>query len=538
VGTLNCEIGSRVGLRVCVALAWLLCCLVAWAAEDDPIALLEQYGAGPDRAHLTAVEDLVCAATSDPKRAVDVELRLLGILQSGASIETKQFVCRQLRLVGSDSSVLFLGRMLNEPKLGHMARQALEAMPSAAASAALRQALHTTRGDLLVGVINSLGERRESTSVSALTAQLDSRDVVAVQAAISALGKIGGEAAFDALRAVAWRFDPALGEGTSISVNLSEDVRRRLDVRYLFDALLMCAERLIDNDRADRAADTFARIYRSTSAPRPQRIAALVGLTRAAPDRAVPLILQLLRGPDPASRAAAANLVGRLPPASAAPIVTLLGTLPTVQQALVIEAVSGCSDRALLFPLLKATMSPDPAVRVTALRALGHQQGNRQIVQLLVAAASGGGAESAVARESLSRIEGPEVDADLMAQLDQTSVAMRAEAARGLGVRGVTNAVPRLVKALGDANGPIRFAAIESLGQLGGEQQLQDLLDYLGRADVAAEQEVAARAVLAIARRIASVSPGPARAAAEKVADSTTAGPIQSEAKAILDSIK
>ena len=528
-------------MRVCVAVAWLLwllCSLVASAAEDDPIASLEGYGVGEDGAHLTAVEDLAHAATSDPKRAADVELRLLSVLQSGASIEAKQFVCRQLRLVGSDSSVLFLGRMLNDPKLGHMARQALEAMPSAAASAALRQALHTTRGDLLVGVINSLGERRESTSVSALTAQLDSRDVAVVQAAISALGKIGGESAFDALRAVAGRFDPALGEGASVSVNLSEDAQRRLDVRYLFDAVLACAERLIEKGRADRASDTFARMYRSTPVPRPQRIAALAGLTRVAPDRAVPLILQLLRSMDPASQAAAANLVGQLPPASAAPIVTLLDALPTVQQALVIEAVSGCSDRTLLFPLLKASMSSDPAVRSAALRALGRQEGNRQIVQLLVGAASGGGAESAVARESLSQLEGPEVDVDLMAQLDQTSVAMRAEAARGLGVRGVTNAIPRLMKALGDANGPIRFAAIESLGQLGGEQQLQDLLDHLGRSVVAAEQEVAARAALAIARRIAISSPGQARAAAEKVAASTTDGPIQSEAKAILDAIK
>lgn len=133
---------------------------------------------------------------------------------------------------------------------------------------------------------------------------------------------------------------------------------------------------------------------------------------------------------------------------------------------------------------------------------------------------------------------GHEVDADLMAQLDPDQRGDAGRAARSLGVRGVTNAIPRLVKALGDANGPIRFAAIESLGQLGGEQQLQDLLDHLGRADAAAEQEVAARAALAIARRISSTSRGPARAAAEKVAASIGAAPIQSEAKAILDAVQ
>jgi len=42
----------------------------------------------------------VRGATGDPKRAAEVELRLLTALQSDASVEAKQFVCRQLRLVG------------------------------------------------------------------------------------------------------------------------------------------------------------------------------------------------------------------------------------------------------------------------------------------------------------------------------------------------------------------------------------------------------------------------------------------------------
>ncbi len=477
-------------------------------------------------------------AASDPKEAAQVELRLLGVLSSAASIEAKQFVCRQLRLVGSESAIPFLGRLLNDPELSHLARYALEPMPSFSAGTALRQALQTTRGELLLGVINSLGERREPASVPALISQLNSPHAATVQAAVSALGKIGGETALDALRAVAVHYDPGLARGGSITVALSDEAKRRLDVAGVFDALLACAERLFRQDRIELAAETFARIYQAPPVPRPQRFAALTGLTRTAPDRAAPMLLLLLRSRDSATQAAAIELLRQLPPAAAAPIAALLETFPAAQQALLIEALAARADRTLLFPLLKASVSPDPAVRVAALRAFATQQGNRQAVQLLLGVASGETTEGVAARESLDRLQGPEVDADLVAQLDQTSVAMRSEAARSLGARGATNAVPRLLKALNDANAPVRFAALESLGRLGAPQQFPVLLAHLAKAGSPAERELAAKAVLALARRTGATSPREARAATEEVLESATGNAVHAEAIETLDVLR
>jgi HEAT repeat protein len=512
--------------------------LCAQGADEDLILQLKGHVSGQALTNQAAVETLVLAATGDPRRAAGVELRLLDVLQSDTSTEARQFVCRQLRVVGSDTCVPTLGRLLGDPQLAHFVRAVLESMPLFSAGAALRQALQTQRGELLVGVINSLGERREPASVPALVPLLSSRDAAVVQAAVVALGKIGGDAALDALRAVAKQYEPTLAENVLLTVEFSEDTKRRLDITIVFDALLKCVDGLLKEGRTDRAPDILARVYEAAPVPRPQQVAAFTALTRAAPDRAAPLILKLLRGRDQAWQAVAADSLRQLAMPSVAPILALLDTLSYSAQGLVIGAMADRADPALLFPLLKASVSFDPGVRLAALRALGAQEGNREIVQLLLGAAAGETDDSPVARASLGRLRGPEVEAALVAQLDQNNVAVRAEAARCLGLRGARSATPRLLKALADANAPIRFAALEGLGLLGGKEELPPLLTHLAGAAAAAEQEVAAKAVLSIARSVAATSPEDARAAAEKVLAAVTAEPIQAQAKQVLADLK
>lgn len=508
--------------------------LFARAADEDPFLQLGNLPLDRDRAPLVLVEQAVLEATADPRQAADAELRLLTVLQSDAPIETKRFLCRQLYLVGSETSAPILGRLLSDPQLAHLARAALEAIPSFSAGAALRQALPTLRGDLLVGAINSLGERRDPASVPALIPQLRSRDAAVVQAAVVALGRIGRDPAWDLLRAVAGQYDPRLAEGVLVSITLAEDAKRRLDVTVVFDALLRCADALFKEGRTDRTTEILARVFEAAPVPRPQRVAALVSLTRAAPDRAVPLILKLLRGGDPVLQTAAAGQLSQLPVSSAAPIIALLEALPAAVQSRVIATLADRDDPSLLAPWLRASVSSDAGVRTAGLRALATQPGQSQIVQFLLSVAAGETEDSPTARTSLVRLQGPGVDSDLAAHLDQGQVAMRAEAARCLGLRGARQTTPRLLKAMHDANASVRFAALESLGMLGGEQELPSLLSHLANVSASAEQEVAARAVLGVARAIAATSREEARAATEQVRATVTTDAIRTEAGQIL----
>ncbi len=117
--------------------------------------------------------------------------KLVGILKDPkASMYAKAKACQQLALVGDRSAVPALAALLTDPQLSHYARYGLEPIPDASADEALRAALGKVQGKLLIGVINSLGVRRDTKAISALGKLLLHEDVQVSQAADSALARI------------------------------------------------------------------------------------------------------------------------------------------------------------------------------------------------------------------------------------------------------------------------------------------------------------------------------------------------------------
>lgn len=117
--------------------------------------------------------------------------RLIAILEDeDASEFAKAKACQRLAVIGDDAAVPALGALLTNPKLSHYARFALEPMPGEAASKALRAALEKLQGDLLIGVINSIGRREDAGAIGALAKLRHSDDVAIADAASDALGRI------------------------------------------------------------------------------------------------------------------------------------------------------------------------------------------------------------------------------------------------------------------------------------------------------------------------------------------------------------
>jgi HEAT repeat protein len=134
-----------------------------------------------------------------PKPAKGVEAKLIAVLKSNASREEKAAACRNLALIGTGASVPALAELLGDEKLGHMARYALEPIPDPAVDAALRDALGKLKGRPLVGVVGSVGVRRDAQAVERLAGLLKDGDAEVAQAAAKALGRIGTQSAVKAL---------------------------------------------------------------------------------------------------------------------------------------------------------------------------------------------------------------------------------------------------------------------------------------------------------------------------------------------------
>jgi len=158
---------------------------------DPALQRITTYKFGESREALTKVADLVTASYGFPSMRLLLEKQFAVILRSDATLECKEFICRQLWIMGTDVSVPELVKMLSNEKTSDIARYALENNPSPLAGNAFRDALKTAQGKALIGIINSLGERRDRECVEALKSLSTGSDEEVSSAAAAALRKIG-----------------------------------------------------------------------------------------------------------------------------------------------------------------------------------------------------------------------------------------------------------------------------------------------------------------------------------------------------------
>jgi HEAT repeat protein len=226
-------------------------------------AALKAYQAGSPRGALMAIDDAVSRASRSPQERLEMERRVMAVLvDAGYPTAAREYACSKLKLIGSKHSVAGLEKLLSAPELFDAARNALESIPGAEASAALRKSLRQLSGRQKAGVIHSLGTRRDESSIATLRAMLNDANPEVAGAAAGALGAIGTTKSASALRAFLKKA-PA---------HLKSQVA---------DAMLACAERLI---RAGKHKDARALYLAISDSPQPAHIrkAAELGLTHIA----------------------------------------------------------------------------------------------------------------------------------------------------------------------------------------------------------------------------------------------------------------
>jgi len=158
---------------------------------DPEMQMIATYTFGESREPLTVIQDRVRESYGDPEARLNIERQFAEILKSEtATPDCKDFVCRQLRLMGTKESVSELAELLTDETTADMARYALELNPDPGAGNALRNALGKSSGTVRVGIINSLGERRDEKSVKTLEELESSTDSEVASAASAALAKI------------------------------------------------------------------------------------------------------------------------------------------------------------------------------------------------------------------------------------------------------------------------------------------------------------------------------------------------------------
>jgi len=386
--------------------------------------------------------------------------QLLAVLESPDSPSAdKAITCKHLARCGDADAVPALAALLTDEQLAAWARIALEAIPDPAADEALRQAASQLQGRLLVGVVNSIGMRRDAKAVDVLSQKLTAADAEVAVAAAVALGRIGDAAA----SAVLAQFlkGPAMAAAPPT-------VRSAVA-----EGCILCAE------QSDRSGDAAAAIQlfdaiRAAEVP-PQRVLeATRGVILARKAAGIPQMVELLKSDDQAGFALGLWVARELPGRDTTDaLVAELQRLPAERQALLVLALMDRQDRPPVSLLAQAAERGPKNVRITAIRAM-RQQGDVSCVPVLLAVAVEADADLATAAaEALQELPGDQVNADLAARLAKAEGKTRLALIELAGWRGIAAAVPELLKAADDSDGSVRAAAFKSLG---------DTIDFAGLA--------------------------------------------------------
>ena len=165
---------------------------------DELLKEISTYQYGQSREPLTQVEDWVRENLKSPELSQVIANLLADLLATNATKDCKQFVCRQLAVIGTEKNVPALAALLASADTADMARYALQRMQAPSVDAVLLSALEGA-GDAATGIINTLGERRAVAALKTLAALVTSDNAKIAEAAIAALGKIGGRKASKAL---------------------------------------------------------------------------------------------------------------------------------------------------------------------------------------------------------------------------------------------------------------------------------------------------------------------------------------------------
>ncbi|MFH1718175.1 MAG: ThuA domain-containing protein [Planctomycetota bacterium] len=222
---------------------------------------VKTYDWGQSRLALTEVSDIVRKAHGSDAELKEIEKALLGVLNSDAKPAGKQFVCRELSIIGTEQSVPTLAGMLADEGTSDMARYALERIPGSAVDDALRGAVRKAKGNAKIGIVNSLGQRRDKQAVRNLSRLVTGKNEALATAAAAALGQIGDSAA-----------TKALGEA-------KDKTSGKLQMVVL-DAYLKCADQLVTEGKKTEAVVIYKELQKQ-DLPKPIRTAALTGMISA-----------------------------------------------------------------------------------------------------------------------------------------------------------------------------------------------------------------------------------------------------------------
>jgi len=449
---------------------------------ENLLVKVTDYKYGQSLEHFFEITNFIRNAKDDPKKLKQIEQKLISFLESNSTIESKQFICQKLSEIGTEASVGVLAKLLVEDNTTDMARYALERIPSGKVDDALRNALSNTRDKMKIGIISSIGNRRDSKSVSALAALIDNGNADIAKACISALGQIADAEAAKVL---------SQAKGKS-----SGDIHE-----LILDAYIRCAEEFARRNDNEQAIVIYNELLDKAN-PRSIRIAALKGKVAVSPDRA-DIVIDVLRSDDQLLKTAAITAIKEIAGTEIVKAVSdEMANLTAAEQVQLISVLAERGDRQALDAVITACNSEQVEVRIAALKAMGVLGDFNTVKLLAIQAVNSHELEQKTARESLYLLKGLSVDQTIITLIESSEGKVKAELIKSVAQRRIASAVDILLQSCNDEDRKIRIESTKALKDVSSREHLPALVDVLINARNDKERGEAEKTLFAIVQKV------------------------------------
>jgi HEAT repeat protein len=455
---------------------------------EESIGRLTSYTYGNTKGvDLRWVELQIGMASGDKSVRGRIEQKLIDALAAATTNDAKQFFCRQLRTIGTARAVPQLESMLRDSEISHMARYALGRIDAPEAGKALHRALGKTSGKIKAGIINTLvnvNYTKASTDILKFVGDSDKNVSIA---AIKTAGAFGGKSAVKMLQ--------------KARPFAAKDVKVEIDA-----ALLSCASKFIAAGDNSLASAIYTEFY-SDKYPEHLRVAGLRGLATTRGEEAADILVEAIKGDDPALRRNAIGMMALIKGKKTTDaFVKLSKSLPPDGQELIVRSLAERGDVSAVPAVIDMTASEHENVRQAALEALG-DIGTPQSIKYLARAAASGSREERIARASLVRMRGPGIDKAFISEISSGEPTSRVAVIRAIGQRGSDEPFATLHKvAKADSDASVRREAVLSMSRVGKSSDIDILLKLAIAPKEAGDRSAIERAIVIMFNKIGDKS--------------------------------
>jgi len=420
---------------------------------------ISTYEIGQDRSKLTEFSNVVDTLSQSEETRGIAEQNMLDFLKTDATFDSKQFICRELRIIGSEKSVPILTEMLLDEKTTDIARYALENIPGNAVDEALIKSLSTATKKVQLGIMNTLAVRKSADSVPTIAELLKSADNDISNTAASALGQIGNEECMKYLT-------PYLNSKNTELINTT------------LDSYLLCVDELVKQNKMKEANKIYTDLHKQET-PFIIKQATLVGIINSSENKSKEILERIKSEPNEL-RFIAISKIRELPEnADLSSFAKLLPTLELSNQIQLLSLFEDRGDKSVKPYVLKTLDACIMEVRIASIRTLTNIGDETDIIKLATIAANKTGDESRYASAALNLLSGDKVNQTIANSISTSNNGIRIELIKAIGTRNVKSAFNNIIEYANSDDNKTKTATLKSLAEISTIENLPALIDIL-----------------------------------------------------------